>query len=104
MRVGELALEAGTPEQQREALKQFRREQRLRVAMRAFEELPRDEVTVVRAGLVHHGRDTYRVHRGDVVDVTTKAVIAFFVAADGDVVFLEKARPVGRRLRGRVAP
>jgi hypothetical protein len=79
---------------QRTPREELRRQQRLRTAMRSdIPEIPRDELTAGRFGSVQHkdGR-RFQIVRGEVDDARHSPVVAFYVTATGDVVFLEALR------------
>ena len=70
------------------------RAQRLRTAISGpLRELKRSDVTLGRFGMVEHtDGSTYRIVRGEVVDALFSPAVAYFVNANGDVVFLEPQR------------
>ncbi len=82
----------GGQDAERRARDDLRREQRLRVATQSGKsELPREELIAAHLGLLEHTPtgDFYVVSRGEQYGEKFDSFAAFFIAADGDVVFLE---------------
>lgn len=83
-------LVVGTDETRAAARDELRRKQRVTMARKStWEEIPRDDLVFGRHTVEHvpTGK-TYRVHRGEVLDVSFTPVSAYYLTAD-DVVFLE---------------
>jgi hypothetical protein len=73
---------------------QARREQRERIAHRAgWPELHRSDLTFGRFTIVHEPTgNTYKISRGEPEANAPSPITAYFHAADGAVVFLERTR------------
>jgi hypothetical protein len=72
-------------------LAEQRRDRALEVARKTLPELPRDELTFGRFGVIDHQGDRYKLVRGIVDEPVSSAATAFYVH-DGEAVYLEPLR------------
>jgi hypothetical protein len=89
-------LHTGTPAQMEQARREFRRQQRLQIAMRSgLPELPRKDLSRRRFGILEDrvSGNFYRAIRGELTDPKHSSAVGYVINEAGDSVYLE--RPVG---------
>jgi hypothetical protein len=89
-------LVTGTPAQMQEARREFRRQQRLHIAMQStLPELPRSDLAFHKLGLIEDvaSGNLYRAARGELTDPNHSSAVGYYITEAGDPIYLE--RPVG---------